>query len=480
MTRTEPDFLKNQEEIVKQPKRPLRHEARKIKFISKLTIYLLIIFVILLVVFGVNVINSGENLSQTLGNVGLWGQIKHLIGSEDKQLDGEDKDRINIALLGMGGIEHEGPFLTDTIMIASFKPSTQQLALVSVPRDLLVPIPGYGFGKINHANSIEEVNNPGQGGELTVKVLNQVFGLPIDYYIRIDFAGFKQIIDDLNGISVVVENTLDDELYPVAGKETAATSERYEHLYVEAGEQQMDGDLALKYVRSRQAVGLEGSDFARSKRQQQVIMAVKEKGLSIGTLINPYRISKIMDTLSQHLATNLEVWEIIRLFNMGRDLNEDDIIHRVFDDGPNGFLYSGLTENGAFVLQPTAGDFSDLQLIVQNIFNAEKIAEIRPQRIQIQNGTKVNGLASRTSEYLQSLSYQIIKIGNAPTQDYQRTVVYDLTDKEQNKIATNLADLLEAELPATIPSWINATSTSQVSRNADILIILGQDRVEGE
>lgn len=469
MTRTEIDFLNEDDKEVEKPK-------QKIKFISKLIIYLLVFFVIFGIIFSISIITSGENLAKTLGNVGLWGQIKFLIGSEDKKLIGEDEDRINVLLLGMGGGEHDGPFLADTIMIASFKPSTDQVALISIPRDLLVPIPGYGWRKINHANAYGEVGNPGLGGELASQVVSQTFNLPIHYYVRIDFAGFEQIINDLGGITIEIENILDDEYYPVAGKETATTSERYEHLYIEIGRQHMDGDLALKYVRSRQAKGIEGSDFARSKRQQKILMAVKEKGLAFSTLINPYKISNVIDTLSQHLSTDMKVWEIIRLFNLGKDVKEENIVRRVFDDSPDSLLYSTLTEEGAFVLQPKSGDFSELQLITKNIFDPEKIAEARPKRIEIQNGTKINGLAYRTSEYLQSLGYQIIKISNAPTQDYQKTVIYKLTNNSAENTADNLAQLMGAELASQIPSWVNSTTTPAVSSHADILIILGQDR----
>ncbi len=470
MTRTDIDFLKEEDKLIKPPK-------KKIKFISKLITYLLVIFVILFIFFGIGVITSGENLAKTLGNVSLWGQIKHLIGSEDKKLAGEDEDRVNILLLGIGGENHEGPYLTDTIIVASFKPSANQVALISIPRDLLVPIPGYGWRKINHANAYGEIKKPGQGGELAAQVVSDVLDLPIHYYVRIDFAGFEKIIDDLGGINIEVENILDDEHYPIPGKEAATTTERYEHLYIDKGEHYMDGELALKYVRSRQAKGIEGSDFARSKRQQQVLMAVKEKGLSFSTLINPYRISNIMDTLSQHLATNFKVWEIIRLFNLGRDVKEENITRRVFDDSPDSLLYSMMTEDGAYVLQPKAGDFSELQIVAKNIFDPEKMVEIRPKRIEIQNGTKITGLAYRTSQYLQSLGYQVIELGNAPTQDYQKTVIYNLIDDDdQDKTADNIAGLLGAELANSIPGWIKSTSTPKVNRHTDVLIILGQDR----
>src|SRR3989338_8508021 len=183
MTRTDLDFLSEKDKITNQP-RP------RLSPVSKVALYALIIFVSGSIFFGVNVITSGEHLAQTLGNSSLWGQLKHLVASGDRELAGEADDRINVLLLGMGGLDHDGPFLTDTMMVASFKPSTKQVALISLPRDLLVPIPGSGWRKINYANAIGETEHPGQGGELAAKVVNQVLGIPIHYYVRIDFAGF--------------------------------------------------------------------------------------------------------------------------------------------------------------------------------------------------------------------------------------------------------------------------------------------------
>lgn len=469
MERNEPDFL-NEEDKISKPKR------KRLKGISKFLSYLLIIFVILLVFFGIGVVSSGENLSQTLGNASLWGQIKHLISSDDKSIAGEEEDRINVLLLGMGGREHDGPYLTDTNIIASFKPSTKEVALISVPRDLYVNIPNYGKQKINYANSVGESRDPGNGGELAKQVFSQTFGVPIHYYIRIDFNGFTKLIDDLGGVTIDVENTLDDEEYPVPGKETATTTERYEHLYIEEGRTHMDGELALKYVRSRHGKYGEGSDFARSRRQQLLLEAVKDKALSAGTIFNPIKVSKLMDTLSEHLATDLQVWEIIRLFNLGKDVSTENISQIVFDDAPDGELYATIADTGAFVLLPKKGDFSELQLITKFIFEPDKMEESKPKLVEIHNGTKINGLAFRTSEYLQSIGYQIVRIKNAPTQDYQKTVVYNLGGENSQSIGETIADLVNAELAPVAPGWATATSSSAVSANTDILIVLGQDK----
>lgn len=183
------------------------------------------------------------------------------MSSNDKPLLGETDDRINILLLGMGGLGHDGPYLTDTIMVASFKPSTKQAALISLPRDLSANIPGYG-SQINNANAFGEQENSGSGPDLARRTISQVLGIPIHYYVRVAFEGFKDIIDSVGGVTVDVENTLDDYTYPVTGKEDSLSG-RYEHLHIEKGTQHMNGTLALKYARSRHAAGVEGSETLR-------------------------------------------------------------------------------------------------------------------------------------------------------------------------------------------------------------------------
>ncbi|OGY50845.1 MAG: hypothetical protein A3J59_03260 [Candidatus Buchananbacteria bacterium RIFCSPHIGHO2_02_FULL_56_16] len=470
MSRTEINFLDEKDKVLPQPK-------KKIPRLSKLLLYLLALFLVSTVAFGIGVISSGENLSQTFGNLSLWGQIKHLMGSDDKELAGAADDRINVLLLGMGGVGHDGPYLTDTIILASFKPSTKQVALVSVPRDLLVKIPGYGWRKVNNANAFGELNDSGQGAKLASEVISATFDLPIHYYVRIDFNGFVKLIDDLGGITVDVEHTLDDPFYPVKGKETATTTERYEHLYLEPGSHRFDGESALKYVRSRQARGIEGSDFARSQRQQKVLLAVKDKVLRFGTLANPYKVSRIMDTLSQHLSTNFKVWELMALFGMTKDVEAQNVTHRVFDDGPDGLVYAAIGDDGAFILKPRAGNFSEMSAVVRYIFDPAQLAAKQPLRVEIQNGTKINGLALRTSEYLESLGYEVIKLGNAPTQDYQKTVIYDVTaSAPSTAAATRIGELLDAGVAPALPEWVTATSSQKVNSRTDILIILGQDR----
>ena len=391
MEPTEINFLNEKDKVLKKPK-------RKLGIFGKSGIYLLIIFSLILISMSIDVISSGENLSKTLGNISLWDQIKHLIGSSDKGLNGEKEDRINILLLGMGGENHDGPYLSDTMMLASFKPSTKQVALISIPRDLSAPIPGYGWWKINHANSFGETKNAGQGGLLSSEVVGEIFDLPIHYYVRIDFAGFEKIIDDLGGVNVEVENTLDDPFYPIAGKENAQPeSERYEHIYFEAGCRQMDGERALKFVRSRNAQGENGTDFARSRRQQKVILAIKEKISSREYLFNLKLARDLIRAFQKDVLTDIPAQDLPAFLRLGLGFNSNMVTAGQLDVDNLKASHSGLLVNpltgpeysNQWVLIPKAGrgNWSQIQQYMSKLL----LSPTNPaELIDPQNSPKVN------------------------------------------------------------------------------------------
>lgn len=462
---------------------------------KKLFTYLIVIIILLVVFFIYDLISSGRDLSESLGQTGIWQQVKHLISSDDKKLAGEEDDRINAIILGMGGIKHEGPFLTDTVILASFKPSTKEASMISIPRDMIAYLPGYGWYKINHANAYAEAAQPGSGGTYTSQVISEVFNLPIHYYITIDFEGFINIVDDLGGITVEVENTFDDFKYPIVGQETATTSERYEHLHFDAGKQHMNGEIALKFARSRFSESIEGSDFARARRQQRVILAVKEKVFSWQTLVNPYKISRTLENIGNHIKTNMEVWEIYNLYKLSKDIQSADIKHVILDASPEGYLEEFITEEGAFILQPKRAEFDLLKNLANNIFTTKITGEeiLEPDTstqeqketmpeiiakdefdIEIQNGTIINGLAGRTSIKLESSGFDVITIGNARSQDYNKTFIYDLTPQiEKDTYLEELEKVFGISTSINLPGWLNTSGA--VNPATDILIILGTD-----
>ncbi len=215
----------------------------------------------------------------------------------------QDDGLTNFLFLGIGGQGHQAPDLTDTIILASFNHQTNHFNLISIPRDLWVS--SY-HAKINTFYHYALEQSPQQSLKVTQEMFSQTLGLPIHYLAIIDFQGFVRLIDLVGGIDINVQNAFDDYKYPIPGKETAEPeSARYEHLHFDKGWQHMDGQLALKFARSRHALGPEGSDFARSRRQQQVIQAFLKKIISSPNLLEPSNFLKLKSELQHSLITNL-------------------------------------------------------------------------------------------------------------------------------------------------------------------------------
>ncbi len=403
--------------------------------------------------------------------------IKKLISNDYRKLIGEENDRINILLLGMGGKGHDGAFLTDTIILASFKPSTKQVALVSIPRDLYVPIDGYGWKKINHANAYGEAKNPGQGAYLAMDVVSKITGQNIPYYVRIDFNNFKKLIDDLGGVEVYVSPGFTDTQYP-DGKHGVTT------ISFKEGQQKLDGERALQYARSRHGNNGQGSDFARSRRQMQIIMAVKDKILSPSILLNPNKLINLYNNLSANIQTNLEAWQVLRLAQLGKDLRASDIVTKVIDNGPNGLLRSYISETGAYVLTTRSGDFSELHDFFANIFQDENTTtpaiQAQPKlKVAVLNGTYLPGLARQTAAKLEKLGFKIAHIGNAVERNYNKTTIIAINQKEPQalrRLKQELSAQLTNELPLNLQEKILADNSDlNIITDLDFIVILGTD-----
>ncbi|KKU92322.1 MAG: Cell envelope-related transcriptional attenuator [Microgenomates group bacterium GW2011_GWA1_48_10] len=234
-------------------------------------------------------------------------------GEELKSTDG----RTNILFLGIGGGSHDAPNLSDTMIIVSLKTdlggnqtaANEPITLISIPRDIYLDSLG---DKINSAYETGAERSTDAGMSLAKGAVSQVTGLPIHYVVRGDFVAFEKIIDLIGGIDVTVEHTFDDYKYPrplsevkdCQGDEEAPCW--YEHIHFEMGPTHMDGRTALKFVRSRHADGDEGTDFARSRRQQLVISAVKKKVFSSQALLDLSKLEQIYNTLKEHLATDAD------------------------------------------------------------------------------------------------------------------------------------------------------------------------------
>ncbi len=432
-------------------------------------------------VFTSQILYSGQSSNPWFKKINIFTPIQQLVESADKKLKGEETDRINILLLGMGGKKHSGGYLTDTIILASYQPSTDKLALLSIPRDMVVPIEGMGWRKINSINSYAEQKNPGDGGQASAQAIGSILDIPIDYFVRVDFQGFIKIIDELGGITVDVENTLDDYSYPVMGRESAYPySSRYEHLHIEKGLQQMDGELALKYARSRHALGAEGSDFARARRQQKMLSAAKEKALSFNMLLKPIAVKNILEALTEHVSTDMQVWEMIRLWELGRDVDNSKITNKVLDTSKGGLLVNAVGEDGAYILEPRSGNFSEIQYLVKNMLSdapeGEKSeVELESAKLEVLNGTWTNGLAGKTALDLEKFGFEIVSTANAPVRNADTTTIYDTTFGQKMNSLKILKEKLGAQVAFGAPNWQTAAPDGASSTQADFIVVVGKD-----
>jgi LCP family protein required for cell wall assembly len=391
----------------------------------------------------------------------LWENVKLLVGGEDKKLRGEEEGRINFLLLGQGGAKHDGPYLTDTIMVVSLKPKTKQVAIISLPRDLVVPIPGFGLRKINSANAYGEAGGQEQGAKLASQVVSNILDIPIHYYVRLSFNGFAQVIDELGGVPITIPTGFTDPEYPTDVNGFTTVS-------FEPGWQVLSGERALQYVRSRHGTNGEGSDFARARRQQQILLALKEKLLSPATFLNPSLTLRLYRSLSNSIETDLDASEAVKLVQLVRDVDMSNIITKVFDVSPGGLLSEKIGPDGAYLLLPNVPDYSELKAAAQNIFNVSAVTK-EAAKIIIENGTSSAGLAEATSESLISQGLNVISFGNAPHQNYPRTLLYDYTGGA--KPLTR--QLLEAQFHISAVGL----EPSELNGAADFRLILGADRL---
>lgn len=224
------------------------------------------------------------------------------------------KPPVNFLILGAAGPGYEGSDLTDTILIARFDPAAKKLFLFSLPRDLLVSIPGTkDFTKINalyaYAKESEDEFN------WIKQKTQEITGLQIDHYVLVNLTAVKELVDIFGGLNIQVKEDIIDTKFP-------GPNYSYQTFQIKSGWRFMDGETVLKYVRSRHS---EGGDFDRIARQQQVIQTLKQKILGlrfwdIGQYLDIY------EAISKNIKTDLGVWKIRDYWQDLKDLPGEDIV----------------------------------------------------------------------------------------------------------------------------------------------------------
>ena len=375
------------------------------------------------------------------------------------KLKGEDEGRVNIMLLGVGDPGHEGETLADTNMVISIDTRNNKVAMISIPRDTRVYIPGEGYAKINNAHAIGETKTPPQGIEIAQKTIEQTLDIPIHYYVRANFSGLKQAVDAVGGIDIDVKDALYDPEYPCEKNEGRSCGFK-----ISAGQTHMDGSTALKYARCRK--GNCGDDFGRALRQQEVLQALRTKATSTKTLSDPKKLSGLIEAAANNIKTNMSLSEMQRAYELSKKVTPENTIDAVLSLKPNGFLKSDPSSSD---LLPSAGNFDEIKKFVKDIFIFGPIWAEDP-KIVLQNGTSVVGIAGKLNIKLTNsgVPIEVIEIQNSDTRDHTTSEIIDYTGGKMPNTIKYLEDLL----------GVKSTQLDKSKRppsGEDVTVILGTD-----
>lgn len=413
--------------------------------------------------------------------------FKTIFLAAGSDLAADENGRTNFLITGTGGAYHDGPDLTDTIIVASLNQENETISMVSIPRDFYIEneISGIPDSRINETYyyAKKHFSDPQKGLEYFKNKVEGLSNLKIQYYVKIDFSGFEKIIDALGGIDIDVPESIYDPYYPKEG------TIYFETFSIKAGEQHMDGATALKYARSRKT----SSDFDRSRRQHEIIYAIKEKALQTETILDKSKINELLNILKDHIETNLGIREILTLGAIADRYTQDKIVTKLIHDDPTqcgGFLYTPPKElyNGTFVLIPAGGEIyvhKYFDLITQNTFAFQENLDI-----QVLNGTKSGGVAAETKQVLKRYCLNVSRFGNARSQEIPNTTIYykmmplpkEDPEDETEYYRPYTVDLLKKLLPQAEESTVFPQKYIELGydKDSDVIIELGADYVNSK
>lgn len=353
----------------------------------------------------------------------------------------------NVMLVGIDTRENTQLLNTDTIMIASYNYETKDIIMMSVPRDFHVQVNPdvIWFNRINSVYGTHEQKKEGSGLEALKTVVEEVTDIPIQYYAMIDYKGFVELIDAVGGVYVNVENSFTDYMYP-------GPNYSYQTVKFTEGPQLMDGDTALKYSRSRHSMqNGEGSDFARARRQQNVIIAFKDVLLSSDTLLSPKKLMDLMSAIQNNLKisdftiTDIEAGiDILKDF----DQSEGKIYSFVLDPSSgNGSLITSkdVVNTGAYAIGPIEGlgKYDNIHEYVSLLIRNPQIYSENPSIYVYNSGLGYQDTYKKTEELRKEFKYLNIKFLGNLSSNQEGTYVYSHKEDEYTDSAKQIAQYLE-------------------------------------
>lgn len=456
----------------KKPKKANKYSSKKkTSVIVSLFIGITISILSITTYFGYSeIVTSAEEVGINIKTTDLIGTA--FTNDEPELKRDESGKRTNVLIVGIDTRErHKGLQNTDSLIIASYNYETNNVTMISIPRDTYAKSPFEDkYIKINGIYNKFEVAKKGTGLDGLSNTITDMTGVEIQYYGMIDMKGVKDIIDLLGGIDVDVENSFTDYSYP------ADNDRDYQTVSFEAGPQTMDGTTAIKYSRSRHAKGPEGIDYARSKRQQKVVEAVKIKALSKETLLNPKKIIEIIGTLQGNIKMS--------------DISTDEIQAAV-----NLLKYNGNeAESYSFVLSPAIGNsrimmsdsssnlprlglgnYKDLKLFVNYALEEPELYEKNPVISVYDTGVGSKLAKAKVLEMQKQYPFLNIQFMGTLYTDKEGAQVFQNDPKADfDTIVTRFAEKLVAG-STTKPDFIK-----NKLKGEDIVILLGTEIVVPE
>jgi LCP family protein required for cell wall assembly len=369
-----------------------------------------------------------------------------------------------------------GANLTDSIMLVSLDQDAKNAVMISVPRDLWVKygegcMSGYE-GKINvvyECGSDDGKDEPA-GAKKLMGIVGDVYGVDIQYYSHVNYKVVRDTVNAVGGVTVQIDS---DDPRGVLDRNFDWMC-RYKCNYVKwpNGPANLNGDQALALARARNAsggYGLGGGNFDREQYQQKILIAIKDKASSAGTLANPVAVTNLLDALGDNVRTNFSSSEVKSLINLARDLPSSSIKRVSLVDGGKAVLTTG-NVSGQSVVRPVAGlyNFDDVRSYVAGKLTTSTASTTQPT-IEVLNGSDYGGLAGSKAAELKAAGFAEVSTGDTPTSaSYRDFVWYDLSGGKKPESMSKLQSVL-----GTAPS--GTVLPSGVTSDADFVIIVGNE-----
>jgi LCP family protein required for cell wall assembly len=363
---------------------------------------------------------------------------------------------ISVMLLGGDRLPGQIDWRTDTMIYVRIDPARKVVGMLSIPRDLWVYIPGHGYNRLNTADYLGESEGyPGGGPALLNETLLHNLGIQFDHYVRVNFEGFKRIIDILGGIDVDVECAV--ELW---GADPERPGEWKQIGYVPAGMQHMDGQTALRYAQCRYNTPV----FDRDRRQQKVLFAVRNRVMELGVPGLIPRALELLVTMREMVQTDLGPTGITSLAQLVPEIPLSSVNRAQIDLN---MAPQWTTPEGAWVLLP---DREKIAPVIMGMLDppSEKVNLLREEaaRIVVRNGTPAGGWGRQIADRLQQRGFDVVEFSPADRTDYAETLIFSYADKPYT--VQNLKAYLEVKEE-------NVRTEPGGSGEVDVLVILGDD-----